>query len=300
MSRQSPHSRGVRDFSSPQIRVRGTDDLPYHPNRRLRLPNERPPFWTRFRWVFRIILPLAAMGGIGIGVYFGVSELINRNPAAEPDQAAATQTQAEPTDSDPAATGGAAPSGDAQSDAADESTAAAESSSEPAPEEPSSAPVDQPSPDQEQETQADQPTADDGPIVHPARAAPTISADAVTPGQIEGSPLTADRVTAEPVPEGIPRNLADGSDYDPAEPATAFSKLWPVGTTLRLTRLPGATLLSDDEQAEVVGTEVLVVVRGSQDSNTDLQLSPAAFDQVAVYGVERIIALAVEVTAPPP
>ena len=73
-----------------------------------------------------------------------------------------------------------------------------------------------------------------------------------------------------------------------------------MGTTLRLTRLPGATLLSDEEQAEVVGTEALVVVRGSENSNTDLQLSPAAFDRIAFYGEERIIAVRVEVTAPPP
>ncbi len=300
MSRQPLHSRGARDFSSPQIRVRGTDDFPYHPNRRLRLPNERPPLRRRFAWLFRIVLPLAVMGGIGVGVYFGVTELLNDDGTAEAAPTAAAQTAAAQAQADQSS---AAPSQAADSSSSSDSRNATESaeptvseSGQPA-EESASAPAS--AAEAGQQSAADDSAAGDGDIIHPARLEPSVSADPVTPGQIDGAPLTAERITAEPVPEGIPRNLADGSGYDPAEPATVFTKLWPVGTTLRLTRLPGATLLSDEEQAEVVGTEVLVVVRGSQDSNTDLQLSPAAFDQVAVYGVERIIAVSVEVTAPP-
>ena len=102
------------------------------------------------------------------------------------------------------------------------------------------------------------------------------------------------------MPPGIPRSLADGTSYDPADATTVFSAIWPIGTTLRLTRLGGATLLNADQQAQVVGAQLLAVVRGGEDSNADIQLSAAAFNQIAVYGVERIIAVQVDVTAPPP
>ena len=305
MSRQSPRTRGARDFSSPQIRVRGVEDFPYHPDRRLRLPNERRSLRRRLAWLPRILIPLAIMGGIGVGVFFGARELLKEDEATNPVETAA-QTQAAGTGvGDSASTttqqseagASAEPAGAAaetvqatQSDQA-ETTA---STTETAVEGGDTAAVE-PEAEAQTEVSGSQPG-----IAHPAQAEPSISTHAITPAQIGGAALTSERVTAEPIPAGIPRNLADGSDYDPTEPATVFTDLWPVGTTLRLTRLPGATLLSDEEQAEVVGTEVLVVVRGSDNSNTDLLLSPAAFDQVAIYGVERIIALRVEVTAPPP
>ncbi len=305
MSRRSPHARGARDFSSPQIRVRGTDDFRYHPDRRLRLPNERPPLHTRFAWFFRIMLPLAVMVGIGVAVYFGVTELIN-DAADTQSQAVDNQTETvveQPTEAEPASsqepTEAASASEATTSEQAEvigggeEQTSKTEAASDTAQvTEASSAQAE----DQEAAAGSSESNAE---VIHPARVDPSVSAVAVTPAQVEGAPLAAERVTAEPVPDGIPRELADGSNYDPSEPATVFTNLWPIGTTLRLTRLPGATLLSDDEQAEVVGAEVLVVVRGSQDSNAGLQLSPAAFDQVAFYGVERIIAVSVEVTAPP-
>ncbi|MCY4620005.1 MAG: hypothetical protein OXD50_15835 [Chloroflexi bacterium] len=143
-------------------------------------------------------------------------------------------------------------------------------------------------------------SASDAPPVSVSSIEPSVSDQVVTPAQLGGAETSAERVTAEPIPSGIPRTLADGAAYDPTEPATVFTARWPVGTTLRLVRLPGATLLTDEEQEQVVGTETLVVVRGTESSNTDLQLSPAAFDQIAIYGTERIIAVRVEVTAAPP
>ena len=136
--------------------------------------------------------------------------------------------------------------------------------------------------------------------MHPAQVAPSIAVDAVTPAAISGAPLVADRLTAEAVPSGIPWQLADGTPYDPTDVTTAFSGVWPVGTTLRLTRLAGAPLLTEQQAEEVVGAEALVVVRGSEDSNTDIQLSAGAFEQLGFYGTERIIAVRVEVVAPPP
>ena len=246
------------------------------------------------------------MGGIGVGVFFGARELLRDDEAATPVETEAAQVEVAEADSGDSALTSTQASEDGAS--AEPAGAAAEpiqtaeaeqaettaSTTAPATEDDDAA-----AGETEADAQAEASESRTG-IAHPAQAAPSISTNAITPAQLGGAALTAERVTAEPIPAGIPRNLADGSDYDPTEPATVFTDLWPVGTTLRLTRLPGATLLSDEEQAEVVGTEVLVVVRGSEDSNTDLLLSPAAFDQVAVYGVERIIALRVEVTAAPP
>ena len=306
MSRQSPRTRGARDFSSPQIRVRGVEDFPYHPDRRLRLPNERRSLRSRLSWLFRLVIPLAVMGGIGVGVFFGATELLKDDESANAVEAGATQADTAEADAGDAASAtteaveasetsessgtgtDAAPTADPGRSQAAESTTTSTTEGD-------DATAADPDADAEAEVSGSR-----AGVAHPARAVPSVSSSAITPAQIGGAGLTAERVTAEPIPAGIPRKLADGSDYDPTEPATVFTDLWPVGTTLRLTRLPGATLLSDEEQAEVVGTEVLVVVRGSEDSNTDLLLSPAAFDQVAIYGVERIIALRVEVTAPPP
>ena len=246
------------------------------------------------------------MGGIGVGVFFGARELLQDDEVATPVETEAAQAEVAEADSgDSALTTTQASEAGESAEPAGTTTEPTQTAETEQAETTASATAPATEGDDgtaggpEADAQAEASESRTG-IAHPAQAAPSISTNAITPAQLGGAALTAERVTAEPIPAGIPRNLADGSDYDPTEPATVFTDLWPVGTTLRLTRLPGATLLSDEEQAEVVGTEVLVVVRGSEDSNTDLLLSPAAFDQVAVYGVERIIALRVEVTAAPP
>ena len=299
MSQYSRDPGGPRDYSSPQIRVRGAADYRRYSGERLRLPNERRLIGPRLKRMISGLVVLAILGGIGVAVYFGVTELLEDDSAAvvtvpATDSAAAEDVAAEPSAADTA-------------DSAEEpastppETAVAQSQAE---ESPMAGPGEQDrqaAQEQQAETNAgsvqQQSTEMSTPV---SEIQPTVVDMAVVPAQIDGAEIAAERVTAEPIPSGIPRQLGDGAAYDPTEPATVFTSRWPVGTTLRLTRLPGATLLTDEEQAMVVGTEVLVVVRGTEASNTDLQLSPAAFDLIAVYGTERIIAVSVEVTAPPP
>ena len=292
MSHHSVDPRGAHDFSSPQVRVRGASDFRQYSSQRLRLPNERPPLGPRFRRLLGAVLTLAILGGIGVAVYFGVTLLLDEDDPATAEVAESTDTAQNETEA--ASTAEAQATEPAVATAA-QTQAQADSSQEtaatgaPAQEEPAE------SADAESQTAQVQEQ-----IIAVSAIEPSVAEQQVTPAQIDGAEIVADRVTAEAIPSGIPRTLADGATYDPTEPATVFTSRWPVGTTLRLTRLPGATLLTDEEQAEVVGTEALVVVRGSESSNTDLQLSPAAFDQIAFYGTERIIAVRVEVTAAPP
>ncbi len=296
MSHHSRDPSGAHDFSSPQIRVRGANDFRQYSNQRLRLPNERPPLGPRIRQIISALVTIAILGGVGVGVYFGVTLLLEDDEpgtaeVAEPVQATEAQSEDQ-----------------AASDQATEGAQDAASEQEPSEATGSAAPVEQSQQQTSAQEQAEQPNpaqstqqaAQPQPVVSVSSIEPSVTDEVVTPAQIDGAEIVAERATAEPVPPGIPRSLADGAAYDPTEPATVFTARWPVGTTLRLTRLPGATLLTDEEQAEVVGTETLVVVRGSESSNTDLQLSPAAFEQIAFLGTERIIAVRVEVTAPPP
>ena len=305
----SQHPRGAQDFSSPQIRVRGANDFRHYSRERLRLPNERPPIWPRIQRFVGVILTLALLAGIGVGVYFGVTLLLEDDDTAatevveeeaEGASAETTTEVAETTQTETAATAAAQDEAaeDAEPDppavAAQQQEATAAVDDEQAAVQPEQA-EQEASPAGAVQAEASEPLS-----VSVSSIVPTVSEAAVTTAQINGAEIVAERVTGEPIPSGIPRELADGAAYDPTEPATVFTSRWPIGTTLRLTRLPGATLLSDEEQAEVVGAEALVVVRGTESSNTDLQLSPAAFDRIAFYGTERIIAVRVEVTAPPP
>lgn len=313
-NRTPPPARGSREYANAQIRVIGSGDAPYHAERRLRLPGER-----RFSngQILRSLAVLAALGGIAAGIFFGVSALLNRgdagpaaaapaNAAVAEDPAEAGAAAAEETASDPTAEAEepAAPDPPAASAAGDE--AADEEEAAPAPAEQAEEAAEEPADEQAAaEAPPEQASPEETPPETPAdvpaaRAEPTVSADPVRREDLASGPLFAERMTAEPVPSGIPRTLADGSGYDAADPATAFSGIWPPGTTLRLTRLGDAALLDAEQQAEVAGTQVLVVVRGGESSNSDLQLSAAAFDQIAFYGIERIIAVEVEVTAAPP
>ena len=299
MSRHPVDPRGAHDFSSPQVRVRGAKDFRHYSNQRLRLPNERPPLGPGLRRLLGAVLTLAIIGGIGVVVYFGVTLLLDDDEPATTESVESAQTEstgepaAQATTSEPAqSTAAESPETQAQGQETVDAPGEAEASTA-APTEAETGQLER----DEAETQAVQVQAQE---VAVSSIEPTIAEQQVTPAQIDGAEVVAERVTAEPIPSGIPRTLGDGGAYDPTEPATAFTSRWPVGTTLRLTRLPGATLLTDEEQAEVVGSEALVVVRGGESSNTDLQLSPAAFDQIAFYGTERIIAVRVEVTAAPP
>ncbi|MXX48056.1 MAG: hypothetical protein F4Z38_07045 [Chloroflexi bacterium] len=296
MSHHFREPRGVQDFSSPQVRVRGANDFRQYSNQRLRMPNERPPLGPRVKQLIGAILTLALLAGIGVGVYFGVTLLL------EEDEPATSEVR---QDTVPAQDGETTATADAQDSQASEpaSAAATESpSSQAAPdnEETQEAADAAEQSESSQSAQEAQQASQAQAIISVSLIEPQVADEQVTPAQIGGAEIVAQRLTAEPVPSGIPRTLADGAAYDPTEPATVFTSRWPVGTTLRLTRLPGATLLTDEEQAEVVGAEMLVVVRGTESSNTDLQLSPAAFEQIAFYGTERIIAVRAEVTAAPP
>ena len=279
--------------------MRGAGEFRQYSGQRLRLPNERPPLGPRFRRIIGALLTLAILGGIGVGVYFGVTLLIEDDdaPAAEVAESVEAVEGDEPAgEAEPSASTEEAQSSEA--DAAQQQSAEADSAAQPQA-------AAQDSTTEESESGESAAPAQQASQPEPSNVAvsaiePTVSEQQVTPAQIGGAEIVAERVTAEPVPAGIPRSLADGAAYDPSEPATVFTSRWPVGTTLRLTRLPGATVLSDEEQEEVVGTMALVVVRGSESSNTDLQLSPAAFDRIAFYGTERIIAVRVEVTAAAP
>ena len=282
MSRLPPEARGTREFSSPEIRVRSEQNPPFRINQRLRLPNERRRRFSAGR-IARLLIPWLVLAGVGVGVYFGVSYLLrNDDEAAAPAAQTTAQTEAVEPAAEPQ-TAAAAP----QQAAPEPQAAAQQTAAETA----TAAPAEQSSPPAE--------TASE-PAVHPAQAEPTIAAEAVTPASVGGAPLVGERMTAEALPAGIPRQLADDTPYDPADATAAFSNIWPTGTTLRLTRLPGAPLLNEDQAAQVVGAETLVVVRGSETSNTDIQLSAAAFEQLGFYQTERIIAVRAEVVAPPP
>lgn len=283
-----PEARGTREFSSPEVRVRSEQSPPFHVNQRLLLPNERRRRFT-LRRIARLLLPLLVLGGIGVGVYFGVYYLLRNDdepaaPAAEAVAEPAPAAAAEPAA--PAAQEQATPAAAGQSDPVAQGAAAQQD----APAEPVAEPA----------AEQAEPAPEPEPAVHPAQAQPTIAESAVTPADVGGAPLVGERMTAEALPAGIPRRLADDTPYDPADATAAFSNIWPTGTTLRLTRLPGAPLLSEDQVAQVVGTEALVVVRGSESSNTDIQLSAAAFEQLGFYQTERIIAVRAEVVGPPP
>ena len=280
-------ARGTREFSSPEVRVRSARDFPFHPDRRLLLPNERRRRVPRKR-IARALGTLLVLAGVGVGVYFGVSLLLEPDGAMPVAAPTAAQSVAAEAQAEPQASANLATASTAQAAPATESVTAQQAAAEPQ------------GAAQQQAAASSAGASPVTPAVHPAQTAPSIAVEAVTPAAIGGAPLVAERLTAEAVPAGIPLLLADGTPYDPADATTAFSGAWPIGTTLRLTRLAGAPLLTEQQAEQVVGAEALVVIRGSEDSNTDIQLSAGAFEQLGFYGTERIIAVRVEVVAPPP
>lgn len=294
MTRRAPEARGTREFSSPEVRVRSDRQPPFHARQRLLLPRERRRR-ERLNRALRIFLPLILLAGIGVGVYFGVYYLLRDDgdepaPTETAQAAAQGETAAEPAAESTAETAVASEAQASPAAQQAEPTAAA-TERQSAPDEPAAS---------EEPAQPAEPQTPAEPETHPARVEPSVSEETITPASVSGAPLLGERMTAEALPAGIPRQLADESPYDPTDPAAAFSNLWPVGTTLRLTRLPGAPLLNEEQAAQVVGAEALVVIRGSENSNTDIQLSAAAFELLGFYETERIIAVRAEVAAPPP
>ena len=294
-NRRPPSARGSREYANSQIRVIGADNAPFHATSRLRLPGERrrPRLPVSLRQLAASLLVLALVAGAAAGIYFGVVALIETDDSPTAADAADLPSAAGAAEAEVGAQA-------AESEDGDGTDAAAAAQQE-----------DQEDQEEQEQQAAAQEDAAGGapdvsepplsrPAVAPAQVGPTVSETPVSPVEIGGAPVSAPRLTAEPVPAGIPRSLADGADYDPADATAAFSAIWPVGTTLRLTRLGGATVLNAAQEAEVVGSQLLVVVRGAEESNSDLQLSAAAFSRIAVYGVERVIAVQVEATAAPP
>ena len=113
-SRRTPLPGAFRELPSASARVRGGGDLPYDPGRPLRLPGggrrRRPPQFNT-GVIGRVLIPLLVIAGVGVGVFAGVSALIDddsassaatvpaadQSPAAEPAPDAAS-AQAAPLD----------------------------------------------------------------------------------------------------------------------------------------------------------------------------------------------------------
>ena len=284
-------SRGWRDLPAPSARVRGAGQLPYNPNRPLTLPGDRNPRRRpQFRTdvLARMILPVLALGGLGVGVFFGVSALLDDDDAAtlpaatdaaaiDPaaiDTAGAATTV--PDTTDPATTDVATPDAGASDAGAGAAT-----------------PID-----------ADQPTtggtaATEGEATVDATVDAPGASSVVTEAQLNGAPALLERGGATPIPSGVAGlTLADGTLYDPADPAAALSSVWPAGTLLEVTRLPGGPLLTDEDAAELIGKTVQLLVVGNADFPTELQLSPAAYELIA-RDFEPIIALRIVAIAAP-
>ncbi len=278
-------NRGWRDLPSPSTRVRGAGELPYNPRRPLTLPGDRNPRQRpQFRGdrVARIVLPLLLIGGLGVGVFFGVSYLLDDDPAAPAADAPAAQTTVAETGSGDAASTDVA--------AAAAGAAAAETSGDDA------GPIDA--------ARAATGGADAAAPETDAQAAtgagPVATGETVvTAAQLGGAPASIERAGATPIPSGVSgMTLADGGVYDPADESAALSSVWPAGTVLDLTRLPGGPLLTEEDAAELIGRTIQVVVVGTGDFPTEVQLSPAAYQRIA-RDFEPIIALRITVASAP-
>jgi len=280
-------SRGWRDLPSPSTRVRGSGELPYNPNRPLTLPGARPQHRRpQFRGdiLLRVLLPLIILGGLGVGVFFGVSALLDSTDDAPATVATATPAAADATTTPPTAGTQAAPAtpGDTAGTTAGDTTG-------------ETAPINSDQPTATAQAQAQPATTDAA--TDPA-ALPT-SPDVITAAQLSGAPAVLDRGGATPIPSGVTGlTLADGTIYDPTDDTAALSSVWPAGTVLELTRLPGGPLLTDDDAAELIGKTIQIVIVGNGQFPTELQLSPAAYQRLA-RDFEPIIALRIVAVSAP-
>lgn len=287
-------SRGWRDMPSPSTRVRGGSDLPYNPGRPISLPGERnnrrrPQF--RGDLFTRFLLPLFVLAGMGVGVFFGVSALLDGYPAPVAGGDAAVTTPegdvAGTEDADSTDVSGTEQTG--SSDAAGTTTSAAGDEA--------AGPIDADQP----ATGAADDTVDTTPEAGGAaeEAATDTGPTVVTDAQLSGAPTLLERGSATPIPSGITAlTLADGSAYNPADETAALSSVWPAGTVLEVTRLPGGPLLTEDDAALLIGKTVQVIVMGNGEFPTELQLSPAAY-QLLAREFEPIIALRIAPVSAP-
>ena len=232
------------------------------------MPNQgsrwQPPdaIW-RFR---RGLLPLAALAGLGVGIFLLVDTLLNDGGT---DESAA--------DTSVAAASEAAPEGTV----AEASVEASETAAAAATESPSDAPLDGRAATAESSGVEGQPAI-------------------ITPVDLDGAPVVVERGHAMPVPSGGPPDaLADDVPYDPADKTVALSSIWGPGTVLELTRLPGGPLLDGEDAERLIGSTIQVVVAGTGEFATELQLSPAAY-QILALVFEPIIAVHIEVVGAPP
>lgn len=252
--------RPYRDLPGGSTRLRGVSDLPYNPARPLRLPNQpgphRRPALPLGR-LLRILLPVAFLAAAGVGMFVLVDSLLDDGEGSG-EGAAAPAAETALAEQPPAPSETAAATEAGEVSAVAEPTPA-EESAEPAPAEES--------------------------------AAPRI----ITSVDVGGAPVVVERGAATPVPSGLSGLLlADGSPYDPADASVAFSSVWQPGTVLEITRLPGGPLLSAEDATRLVGKSIRVTVHQTGAFPTELQLSPAAYTQLALP-IEPIIALRMEV-----
>ena len=287
-------SRGWRDLPGPSTRVRGSGRLPYNPDRPLSLPGDRrprrrPQFRTDL--LARLIVPVLLLGGLGVGVFFGVSAILDDDEPA----LGAAPTDSTATDVTPA-TGAA-------TDAAAIDTTSPADASAPAAGADSASPINA---DQSAATvtPATDATTDDATADTTADAGVEAlgfgsAAGVVTEAQLQGAPDLIERAGATPIPSGTAGlTIADGSLYDATDATAALSSVWPAGTLLEITRLPGGPLLTDDDASELIGKSVQVLVVANGEFPTELQLSPAAYRLIA-RDFEPIIALRVAAIAAP-
>ncbi len=258
--------------------MRGQNDLPYNPGRPLRLPRDRKPFRPPqfdFMGLFRLLLPIGLLAGLGIGVFFLVDLLLGDD---EPSGSPVTSDVGSDIGSDDGTDTIDVIDGSATIDETTDPALGSEAGTD-------------------AETQAS--GSPDEANTDAASDVPRAE-QIITPADLDGAPVILERGAARPVPSGIPgRSLADGSAYDPTDAAAVFSSVWAAGTTLEVTRLPGAPLLSDEEAALLVGKTLRLVVVAEGEFPEELQLTPAAYELLA-QDIEPIIAVRIEAVEAPP
>lgn len=258
--------RPYRDLPGGSTRLRGVSDLPYNPARPLRLPNEpgphRRPALPLGRF-FRILIPVSLLAAAGVGIFVLVDTLLDDG---EGSGESTTPTAAE--------TGSAEQPTALSETPAETETGDVSEAAEPA-------------------------TADASEAAAPVTAEESAAPRIITSADVGGAPVVVERGAATPVPSGLSGLLlADGSPYDPADASVAFSSVWQPGTVLEITRLPGGPLLSAEDATRLVGKSIQVTVHQTGAFPTELQLSPAAYTQLALP-IEPIIALRMEVVDAP-
>ncbi len=261
----------LRDIPPTSIEVRGSRGTPYNPQKPLLLPDEqlkRGKKWPHLSPLGRALGIVLIIVGSGVGIFFLASALISESNGGEPP-------------------------------AADTETASAPASTDNVVVEETPTPVEEPAGSVREGVTADDAAAGAAEEAADPIQESLVAPEIITPLDLGGAPVLIERGGATPIPsiESNP-TLSNGSPYDPADPALAFSSVWTIGTVLEITRLPGGPLLSAEEAAELVGKTIQVTVVDTGSFPTELQLSPAAYHNLALP-IEPIIALRMEVVDAP-